>query len=167
VIGVEQGIILAIVLSVILHVKRHYSARDAVVEIDQGGRARQVPATPGTQTEPGLVLYRFGVGVFYANASRLMADAMALVSGPQQPRWFILVADAIDDVDYTGGKTLAELAEQLSQRGIVFGVANTNEHVRGELERFGVTAYVEQGHMFDTIEDAVAAIHRAPQGSGA
>ena len=66
---------------------------------------------PGVVTEPGLVVYRFGVGLFYANATRLTEEALELVGGPEPPRWFVLHADAIDDVDYTGGKTLVELAE--------------------------------------------------------
>ncbi len=64
-------------------------------------------------TEPGLVVYRFGVGLFYANAARFTEEGLALVEVPEPPRWFILLANAIDDVDYTGGKTLVEFAGQL------------------------------------------------------
>ncbi len=105
-VGVEQGIILAIVLSVILHVKRHYEPHDAVVTRDEQGRITLQKPAPGAVTEPGLVVYRFGVGLFYANATRLSEEALELVGGPEPPRWFVLHADAIDDVDYTGGKTL-------------------------------------------------------------
>ena len=72
------------------------------------------PST-GAATEPGLVVYRFGVGLFYANAARFTEEAIALVDVPEPPRWFVLLADAVDDVDYTGGKTLVELAEQLER----------------------------------------------------
>ena len=74
------------------------------------GKLRPAPAEPGADTEPGLVVYRFGVGLFYANAARFTEEAIALVDVPEPPRWFVLLADAIDDVDYTGGKTLVELA---------------------------------------------------------
>ena len=67
-VGVEQGVILAIVLAVLLHVKRHYEPNDAVVQRDEQGHIRLVKPTPGTVTEPGLVEYRFEVGLFYANA---------------------------------------------------------------------------------------------------
>src|SRR4029077_11906265 len=37
-VGVEEGIVLAIVLSLVLHVRRHYTPRDAVIVWDKGGR---------------------------------------------------------------------------------------------------------------------------------
>ncbi|HSD48969.1 MAG TPA: SulP family inorganic anion transporter [Actinomycetota bacterium] len=160
-IGVEQGIILAIVLSLILHVKRHYSTRNSVVAWDQQGRPEERPPTSGAQSEPGLVVYRFAVGVFYANAARLMEEAMALVDVPERPRWFVLLADAIDDIDYTGGKTLAELADQLAERGVVFGVAVASDAVWEELDRFGVTQRIGQEHTFRTLADVREAFHRA------
>ncbi|HET9724765.1 MAG TPA: SulP family inorganic anion transporter [Actinomycetota bacterium] len=160
-IGVEQGIILAIVLSLILHVKRHYSTRDSVVAWDQQGRPEERPPTSGAQSEPGLVVYRFAVGVFYANAARLMEEAMALVDVPERPRWFVLLADAIDDIDYTGGKTLVELADQLAERGVVFGVAAVSDHVGEELDRFGVTQRIGREHVFRTLADVREAFHRA------
>lgn len=121
-IGVEQGIILAIILSVILHVRRHYAPSDRVIGWDETGRTTLSMPRPGTVTEPGLVIYRFGVGIFYANSERLSEEVLGLVDVGDPPRWFVLDADAIDDVDYTGGKTLAELADQLSHRGVVFSL---------------------------------------------
>ena len=70
-VGVEQGIILAIVLSVILHVRRHYTPRNRVVTWDADGQLTLSHPEPGTVSEPGLVVYRFAVGLFYANAERL------------------------------------------------------------------------------------------------
>jgi MFS superfamily sulfate permease-like transporter len=155
--GVEQGIILAIVLSVILHVRRHYMPIDTVVSLDDQGRPHQVAAEPGAVSEPGLVIYRFGVGLFYANASRLMEEATALVDVPDPPRWFVLLGEAMDDLDYTGGQTLAELADSLAARDITFAVAVVSDHLREELERFGVTERIGAGHIFPTVADAQAA----------
>ncbi|MCU7722270.1 SulP family inorganic anion transporter [Actinoplanes sp. KI2] len=156
-VGVEQGIILAIVLSLILHVRRHYVPRDTVVTVDDRGDPHQIPAEPGAVSEPGLVIYRFGVGLFYANASRLVEEAMALVDVDHPPRWFVLLAEAIDDVDYTGGQTLAELADGLAERNVTFAVVAATDHLREELDRFGVTARIGTGRIFPTITEAVAA----------
>src|SRR5262249_13011550 len=139
VIGVEQGIILAIVLSLILHVRRHYLPRDRVISWDRAGRRLTRPAAPGEVSEPGLVVYRFGVGLFYANAERLSEEVLDLVDAPEPPRWFVLDASSIDDIDYTGGKTLAELADELASRDVVFAVAAASSAVRRELDRFGVS----------------------------
>jgi sulfate permease, SulP family len=156
-VGVEQGIILALVLSLILHVKRHYVPSDRVVSWDRDGRLQLSAPTPGTLSEPGLVVYRFGVGIFYANAERLAEEMLGLVDVPDPPRWFVLLADAIDDIDYTGGKTLAELADQLAARGVMFAVAAARPAVRRELDQFGVVAKIGSDHLFDTLDAARAA----------
>ena len=158
-VGVEQGIILAIVLSVILHVRRHYIPRDVVVGWDSSGRYETQPARPGALSEPGLVVYRFGVGIFYANAERLAEEVIGLVDIPDPPRWFVLEADAIDDIDYTGGKTLVTLVDQLAERKIVFAVADATRHVRRELDRFGITDKIGPEHVFDSVEAARNAVH--------
>jgi sulfate permease, SulP family len=160
-VGVEQGIILAIVLSLVLHVRRHYLPVDRVVGFDADGAYTLEEPTPGATTEPGLVVYRFGVGLFYANAERLSEEVLGLVNVPSPPSWFVLQADAIDDVDYTGGKTLGELAGQLADRGIVFAVADPTDRFRAELDRFGIVAMIGADHVYDSLEDARDAFHRA------
>ena len=154
VLGVEQGILLAIVLSLIVHVKRHFTPHDAVVRFDEQGHVRLAEPTPGTVTEPGLVIYRFPVGIFYANAVRLSEDAMRLVNVPDPPRWFVLHAEAIDDIDYTGAQTLLELADHLHQRGIVLAVAEASDDLRRELDRFGLTDKIGPDRYLDSLQDA-------------
>jgi high affinity sulfate transporter 1 len=158
VIGVEQGIVLAVVLSLIAHVRRHYAPHNSVVTFDAHGRVRLAPPLPGTVTEPGLVIYRFNVGIFYANAMRLADEIRGLAAGV---RWLVLAADAIDDVDYTGGQTLLELADELAARHVVFAVAGASDRVRRQLDRFGLTAKIGAARYFDTPADARDAFHRA------
>ena len=163
-VGVEQGIILAIVLSLLDHVRRHYDPHDAVVTRDeQGGIVTHTPE-PGAITEPGLVVYRFGVGLFYANASRLTEEVLRIVDVPEKPVWVVLLADAIDDVDFTGGKTLVELAQQLEHRNVVFAVAAAQDTVRAELDHFGLTALIGDERVFGTLDEAIAAFHARDAG---
>ena len=71
----------------------------------------------------------------------------------------MLQADAIDDIDYTGGKTLAEVADQLAGRDIVFAVAGARPAVARQLDRFGVTAKIGPEHIFESIDAARDAFH--------
>jgi MFS superfamily sulfate permease-like transporter len=160
-VGVEQGIVLAIVLSVLLHVRRHYVPHDSVISWDARGHIQFAPPLPGAVTEPGLVIYRFAVGLFYANVERLAEEVLALIDGADRPRWFVLAADAMDDVDFTGGKSLLELANQLRARGIVFGIANATPHLRRELDRFGITEKIGADHYYESLEAARAAFAAA------
>jgi sulfate permease, SulP family len=159
VLGVEQGIILAIVLSLIVHVKRHFTPHDVVVRFDPQGHIRLAEPRPGTVTEPGLVIYRFPVGIFYANAVRLSEAVMGLVNVADPPRWFVLHAEAIDDIDYTGAQTLLELADHLQERGIVLAVAEASDDLRRELDRFGLTDKIGPDRYLDSLHAARHAFH--------
>jgi MFS superfamily sulfate permease-like transporter len=71
----------------------------------------------------------------------------------------VLLADAMDDVDFTGGKTLLELAGQLADRNVAFCIA-AGQRVLPELERFGVVDAIGEDHVFVSLDDAIAAFHR-------
>ena len=129
--------------------------------VDAAGRYQPRLPIPSTFTEPGLIVYRFGVGLFYANAGRLSDEVLGLVDVPDPPRWFVLDAEAIDDIDFTGGKTLVELADELATRNIVFAVARSSNAVRRELDRFGVTAKIGHDRYFERLEAARDAFHSA------
>ena len=80
IIGVEQGVLLAIALSLLRHVRQSYRPHTAVLQFDTAMDGLPVSAVPGHETEPGLILYRFGADLFYANATRF-ADEVASPGG--------------------------------------------------------------------------------------
>ena len=86
---------------------------------------------------------------------------MRLVNVPDPPRWFILGAEAIDDIDYTGAQTLLELADHLKQRGIVLAIAEASDDLRRELDRFGLTDKIGPDHYLDSLQAARDAFHSA------
>src|SRR5262249_46273068 len=142
---------------------------NAVVAWDASGRVVMQHVDPGTFSEPGLVVYRFGVGLFYANAAQFADEIQALVDVEHPPRWFVLHAVAMDAVDYSGRRTLGGLADQLAERKIVFAVADASDQLRAELDRFGVTEKIGADHIFDGIDAAREAFHAdrsaAPEGA--
>ena len=159
VVGVEEGIILAIVLSLLLHVRRHYEPVDVVLAWDERRHVHSLPPGPGVTSEPGIVVYRFGAGVFYANAARLSDEVLELAGGKTPPRWLVLDAPSIDDIDFTGGKTLVEVAKELEQLGVVFAVADVRSSVRLQLDRYGLTSLIGEERIYDTVQEALEAFH--------
>jgi SulP family sulfate permease len=164
VIGVEEGIILAIFLSLVLHVRRHYQTIDYIIATNAKGRLITAAPTPGSRTEPGLVIYRFGGGIFYANATRLSEEVLGLVEGESPLRWFILDAASIDDIDFSGGKTLGELADELRARSIVLAITQPTDRVRAQLDTFGITEKIGAEHIYETVQDALDAFHETGAG---
>ena len=65
--GVEQGILLALVLSMLIHVRQSYRPHTGVVVRDDMDHWRIDDPIPGQMAEPGMVMFWFGAGLFYAN----------------------------------------------------------------------------------------------------
>ena len=118
-IGVEEGIVLAIVFSLFRHVRHSYRPHTVVLAFDATGQRIPMPATPGMQTEPGLIVYRFGADLFYANDHRFTDDVRALVAhAPTPVRWFVVDAEAITDLDYSAARSIHELLDDLARQKV-------------------------------------------------
>ena len=85
VVGVEQGIILAIVASIIDHIRKSYRPSTAVLVPTPGsGTWHGTPVEPDARSLPGLVVYRFAGSLYYANASHFF-EQLGDVRGVRQP----------------------------------------------------------------------------------
>jgi MFS superfamily sulfate permease-like transporter len=166
VLGVEQGIFLAIGLSILDHLRREYHPKDLVLTHVEGHwKAR--PADAGTETEPGLIVYRFEAQLFFANADYFARRVQDLVSGAPHPvRWLVLDLISLDDVDYTGGLLLESTVARLQQMGVTVALAEVDA-VRQELERYGISQRVGASHLFETVQAAVEAFRGGAAGQPA
>lgn len=170
-IGVEQGIILAIVLSVIDHLRNSYRPITSVMVPTEGDpHWRQVPLTPGARTLPGLVVYRFAGGLYYANANHLVEDVVGIVEQGEEAgdpvRWLCLDSVVIDDVDYSGGEALRQIHGALADHHVRLVIAEPLPQVQALLNRYGLTETIGQDAVYPTLSDAVAAF-RAARDEGA
>jgi len=161
--GVEEGIVLAVVVSVIEHVRHSYNPFNSVLVKSPAGHWQPAPVRPGARTEPGLVIYRFGTSLYYANASRLIDDVMALAAQGSPLRWMVLDCVAIGDVDYTASAVLTRVIEHLRKRHIRFAVSSVLGPVRGQLDRYGISAALGPGACYDTPGEALEAFHAAEE----
>ena len=157
-VGVQQGIVLAVVLSILEMVRRQYRPKRFVVGIDDRGTATYVPATPGVQSLPGLLVFRYDADLFYANANQFSADVQQMVvSAPEPVRWLVLDCSSIPDVDYSAAIALEGLIDFVHAHGAVFALADLDPELRSNLEKQGVLEMLHADHIFDSIPAAVAA----------
>ena len=77
--GVEQGILLAVVLSLLMHVRHSYRPHTGVLVRDEADHWRIDEPVPGKLAEPGMVMFWFGAGLFYANVSFFAEQVRKLV----------------------------------------------------------------------------------------
>jgi high affinity sulfate transporter 1 len=161
VVGVEQGILLAIVLSIVDHLRRGYRPTDTLVVPGAGGALAAEPVESGAQAAPGLAVYRFGASLYYANANLFNEEVHGVVGAAQPPlKWLCLDAAAISDVDYSAAQTLREAQVELGKQGVRLVLADVQDPVRRELDRYGFTDLVGAEAYFATVADAIAAFSR-------
>ena len=162
VLGVEQGILMAVVLSLLRHVRHSYLPHTSVLRPDPLGGWDPAPSRPGVETWPGVVLYRFGADLFYANEKRFCDEVRALVGGAPTPvRWFVVDASAITDIDYSAARSLRDLIDELARRKVALVFARVTADLRADMDRHGITAALGSRHLYRTLHEALAEVRAA------
>jgi MFS superfamily sulfate permease-like transporter len=151
-IGVEQGILLALVLSLLGHVRHSYKPHTALILPDPNEHWRMDSVDPGKFiAEPGLVMYWFGADLFYANAGRFTQEARRLVTeSPSPVHWLAVDAGPITDIDYSAGEALKELHADLAKLGVVLALARVTEQLHKDLGRFGLVDVIGRDRIFSS-----------------
>jgi len=160
-VGVEQGIILAMALSLLDHVRRGYRPRNSLIAASESGGWCQLPLGSLAQYEPGLMAYRFSHSLYYANAA-LLSDQVVELADKANPdlEWFCLDAAAIDDVDYTGAAALSFVYEALKEKGTRLVFTLVSAHTKKELDRLGIIELVGEDAFFANSGDLIAAFRQ-------
>jgi sulfate permease, SulP family len=160
-VGVEQGILLAMVVSLLRIVHHSYHPRSGVMLPDADNTWKLTPPIPGAVTEPGFILYRFGAALFYANASRFADEILGLVSPSPTPiRWFIVDAEAITNVDYSAARVVIELKKNLEDAGVTLGFARVPWNTKADFERHHLTEAIHSALIFNRLHDALDAYEK-------
>jgi len=160
-VGVEQGIVLAMVLSLLRIVRHSYRPHTGVLVAAEGGTWRLLPAIPGAMTEPGLVMYRFGAALFYANVAQFAEEIRNLVGTPPSPiRWLVVDAEAITQMDYTAARVVRQLHQELVRCGVELAFARVSSSLKADVDRHRLTEVIGLARLFDRLHDALAAFGR-------
>lgn len=156
-IGVEQGILLAIALSLLAHVRHSYRPHAVMLMPDEHERWVPVPVVPGKVTQDGLVIFRFGGDLFYANVNHFADQVLGLVEhAPAPVTWFVIDASAITDIDYSAAQVLRNLLAELAHRGVNIVFARVSQYLRADLNRHRITAALGDHQIFGTLHEAIA-----------
>ncbi len=160
--SIQDGIVVAVIASIIDHLRHSYRPRNSVLVKSAAGHWQTMPVTPGARTEPGLVIYRFGTSLYFANTSRLLEDLIAVSAQGGPLRWFVLDAAAIGDVDYTASSALSSAIARLHHRHTQFVVTSLMPAVREQLERYGISGTAGPDAYYDTPGEALEAFRVRP-----
>ncbi len=166
-VGVEEGIVLAMVVSLMRVVRHDYHPHSGVLQSNPDGSWNLVPAAADVETQPGLVLYRFGAELFYANAGRFLEEVLLVVEPiPSVVKWVVVDAEAMTHLDYTAAQILKRLKENLIKAGVELAFARVPWDLKSDFNRHHVTEAIGPDRFFNRLHDAIAAFEKLEKRPG-
>lgn len=162
-VGVLQGILVAVMLSlinVIYHISRPHDALLDELDASGGTVYRGVADKETVMTEPGLIVYRFDAPLVFANATYFTERLEGVIAGAgAELKCVVLDSEAISDFDSTAAEALENLDTDLERRGVELWVARANEPLRELLQVTGLTDRIGPENIYPSVRAAVAAYH--------
>lgn len=163
VLGPLRAVMIAFLLSVI-DVIRRASRPDtsALLEVPDGSHFLSADGGQASSSS-GLMVYRFGAPLYFANATLFLDDVERLVTqSPTPVCWFVLDAQAMVDVDTTGAVVLRQAITVLKKKNITFAVSRADRAFRSWIEQYHLTELIDPGRFYPTNRHAAQAFRQAP-----
>ncbi|HYN31712.1 MAG TPA: sulfate permease [Ilumatobacteraceae bacterium] len=155
--GVLQGILIAVVLSILLFFKRSWWPHGEVLGRIEGAGWHSAHESGAAEELPGIVVYRWEAPLFFANSGMFRQQVRELAR-ERNPRWVILQCEAITDIDVTAADVLQQLDDELNAQGIHLAFVELRTRLKDLVYGYGLFATLDRDHFYDSIEAALAEI---------
>ena len=156
--GVLQGIVVAIALAVLLFFRRNWWPRGAVLGRVEGLDGwHDLEMNEAAQEQPGIAIYRWEAPLFFANAGAFRRQIRHLVR-ERKPAWVVVECEAITDVDVTAAGMLEQLDKELNAAGVRMAFAEMRSRLQDLVQRYGLFETLDRDRFYPTLSAAVAAI---------
>jgi len=164
-VGVLQGIVIAVVISIFQLFLAAWRPYMAVLGKPEGTLGyHDINHFPNASQIPGLLMIRWDAPLIFANASLFRNKIRALIAQTDTtPKWIIIAAEPINQVDTTAGDMLVDLDQELNAAGIHLIFAELKRHIIENIERYGLLETIDRRHFYPTIDVAVEEFQREVQ----
>jgi sulfate permease, SulP family len=159
-VGIEQGVAVAMVLSLADRTRRYTRPRDGLLG-RVPGTDHWIPTDIGHPTEQvaGVLVYLVYAPIWYGNADFVRARVLQFVRTAASPvRTLILDANGMSDIDYTGLQAVKDLVDELGAQHISIGIARASHLVHHDLKHGALLGHLGADHLFTSVEEAVVAL---------
>jgi MFS superfamily sulfate permease-like transporter len=145
-VGVIQGIFIAVGLSLLVFIWRAWRPYHAILgRVDGMKGYHDITRHPDAKRIPGLILFRWDAPLFFANAEKFREHVLRGVSNAlTQTRWIVVAAEPVTDVDITSADMLTELEGELMKGP-----------VKDRLKTYGLFDTIGAERFFPTVGQAV------------
>ncbi len=163
VLGVLYGVLAAVAVSVLEMLARVARPQATALAFVPGlAGMHDIDDFPDAHEEPGLLVYRYGSPLFFANAEDFRRRAL-LLAGERQPglRWLALNCEAISEIDSTAVDALEELRLDLEDQGVRMVLVRAKGELIHDLEPTGLVERIGPQHVYPTLPTLVEAYRAA------
>lgn len=162
-VGVLEGLLIAIGLSLGNFVRRAWRPYDAVLGRVKGLRGyHDIERHPEARQIPGLVIFRFDAPMFFANAEHFQRRIAQAIHAADTPvRWVVVAAEPVADIDTTAAETLQEILDEFDRRDIQLAFAELKGPVKDRLRRYRLYDRIGDEHFYPTVGRATSAYVKA------
>jgi high affinity sulfate transporter 1 len=160
VVGVEQGIAVAVGLAILDRTRRSARPKTFVLGRIPGTTSWEAMESPNNAAlVPGVLAFFFGAPLYFANAGyfrqRLHA---ALTATSPPPHLLVIDAVAMGDIDFTGTRALSQVLDELERAHVTVAVARAVATAPENLARSGLLDRIGRDHFFPSVDEAVLAL---------
>jgi MFS superfamily sulfate permease-like transporter len=165
--GPLRAVAIAFLLSLVDIVRRASRPETSALEEASDG-SHFVPVGAGQAAgSSGLVVYRFGAPIYFANAALFLEEVEQLLARTSPPvRWFVLDAEAIVDVDTTGAGVLRQAITMAAKRDVTFAVSRAGRSFRSWFEKYHLMALIDPSRFYPTNRHAAEAFREEQKPDG-
>ncbi len=168
--GVRQGLLIAIVISLMERLRRQYHPSDQILlrdgKLSEWGRQR-LGAQASSLNHPGLLVYSFDGSLFFENVEYFIARVERAIRNAKEPVDTVIIdTGTIEAIDYTAVDGLRRMHHQLKADNIILGFAHVSPALSKEFARYGIDQLVDADYIYPTLKAAIYDLqpktHRTP-----
>ena len=158
VLGVLQGIVIAIALAVVLYFRRGWQPHGAVLgQVESLGGWHNVERHPGARELPGIVVYRWEAPLFFANCSSFRTQVRSAVQS-RQASWVVIQCEAVTDIDVSAAQMLEQLEAELNANGVQMVFVELRSRLQTLVQRYGLFETLDRNRFYATLNSGLATI---------
>jgi len=159
--GPLEAVIIAFLLALIDLLRRASRPGTWVMREAPDGSHFVPKGTDHSPDTPGIIMYRFGAPLYFANATFFEEEIERLVTQSNVPvKWFVLDAEAMVDIDTTGEETLHQVLTLLDKQGVTVAVSRANRSTTTLFSRYHLLELIGKNRLYPTNRHAIAAFRR-------
>jgi high affinity sulfate transporter 1 len=163
-VGVLEGIVIAIGLSILQFFERSWRPHSAVLGKNGKDGYQDIDTHTEAKTLDGLLIIRWDAPLFFANASifRDLVRRLIIKTEPT-PYWVLITAEPMTDVDSTAADMLVDLDLEMNANGRHLIFAEVSPPMKERIVAYGLLDTIDRQHFYPTIKQAVKAFRKERQ----